>query len=330
MKPGTPPRPLAILRDYGRRYPDAWKQVDSFRLRRGTDVPSWPEWCYVPIAATLAIVDTAPPGQDRLTVAHEAAVLAALAAWRIGQGIYRWHPALAAAVADTPMDVPLPIEALRRLPEWGIYHALLPGVLALYGAPVHGVFAHLEWDAHTEGAELRLVFDTEQRLAPVPLPLGGATVADALAALYTSAERQAGQAFAPVDPATRAAVQGAVALTLYLAAEDADIAGQEPAGNPAPVATRRGLRVFPRDRARTWDVGWRVGAALAAGAHRDAADPGGQHASPRAHLRRAHWHAYWTGPRTAPQTRRLRWVHPVLVGGDADRPAVIHPVDSPP
>ncbi|MDR1660399.1 MAG: hypothetical protein LBR94_08720, partial [Desulfovibrio sp.] len=51
----------------------------------------------------------------------------------------------------------------------------------------------------------------------------------------------------------------------------------------------------------------------------------GESAPRRAHIRRAHWHGYWTGPRKPrpdiPEERQwrrfsYRWLHPMLVGGD--------------
>ncbi|WP_181065223.1 hypothetical protein [Nocardia nova] len=39
----------------------------------------------------------------------------------------------------------------------------------------------------------------------------------------------------------------------------------------------------------------------------------------RPHIRRAHWHTYWTGPRDNP-TADVRWLHPILVrSADRDR-----------
>ena len=45
----------------------------------------------------------------------------------------------------------------------------------------------------------------------------------------------------------------------------------------------------------------------------------------RPHLRRAHWHTYWTGARSEPSPE-VRWIHPVTVHGDkasAERATVI-------
>ena len=42
--------------------------------------------------------------------------------------------------------------------------------------------------------------------------------------------------------------------------------------------------------------------------------PGG-HASPRPHIRRAHWHSYWVGQKSQPEARSvvLKWLPPIPV-----------------
>ncbi len=42
------------------------------------------------------------------------------------------------------------------------------------------------------------------------------------------------------------------------------------------------------------------------------------------HLRKAHWHHYWTGPKSDPDQRKLvvRWIHPVFVGQNETTPVV--------
>ena len=91
-------------------------------------------------------------------------------------------------------------------------------------------------------------------------------------------------------------------------ADEPDWSGREPPKHPSSIARSTGAQ-----GETIWLVGERVGAALreANGASSD--DIGGSHASLRAHVRRAHWHTYWTGARGA-QTARVRWLSPILVG----------------
>ena len=48
-------RPGNFLHSFSRLYPNVWKQVDDFRASR-KDLGDWPEWCFLPLAGTYAIV----------------------------------------------------------------------------------------------------------------------------------------------------------------------------------------------------------------------------------------------------------------------------------
>ena len=57
-----------------------------------------------------------------------------------------------------------------------------------------------------------------------------------------------------------------------------------------------------------------IGASLRVAWQRKEAE-GGTHAGPRPHVRRAHWHSYWTGPQAQLEWRKviLKWLSPILV-----------------
>lgn len=123
-------------------------------------------------------------------------------------------------------------------------------------------------------------------------------------------------------------------MNRYLCADAADLTHDGQPGrpdNPTPVRTRRhGSRLFAAQGPRAWDVGVRLGAALRRAYQADQTAAEDAHASPRAHIRRAHWHGYWSGPRDDPHARRfdLRWMPPIPVNVEnlAELPAVIRPV----
>ncbi|MFM2415427.1 MAG: hypothetical protein RL385_150 [Pseudomonadota bacterium] len=75
------------------------------------------------------------------------------------------------------------------------------------------------------------------------------------------------------------------------------------------VPTRRRIRGAVAGRRPTLD--------LARARLRETDEPTGG-GPPRApHLRRAHWHRFWTGPRDGERAIRLRWLSPILVGADS-------------
>jgi len=345
------PRPKQHLAAAGKLYKGAWKQIDGFRAERGTHVPDWPDWCFIPIAATQAIVaEDAGVDGAQLAFTHperlaDAARLAALATWRVTQGIYRFDPTLYASVIDTPVERDIPADVLYRLPEWCVY-VETPG-LGWLGDTLHGYWAHLEHDINTGRAELRLLLDTEGALEPLPLHLGDWPLIEAVERMVGEASRQTiihgltrwteGLARDDLAPGIAGDVAPLLSLLLYLCSQSDEIGapGHRPA-YPRPKRTKRGWRLFPADKPSTWNVGVRIGSALrrAQGQGESGERPvaGADRARPRAHIRRAHWHGYWTGPRDPERVdeRRfqLRWQPPIPVNvSDVDDlPATVRPI----
>ena len=142
-------RPGKILTAFGRLYPQAWQQVDQFRAGR-KEPGTWPDWCFLPLAGTYAIVSKgkAPPNQ-----LHHIGILGALAAWRVTQGIYRFDPTTFDALWKTPVTGDIPTEVLFHLPEWCVY--IPTPDQSWHGAKLHEFFAHLECDMNKRRTELQ-------------------------------------------------------------------------------------------------------------------------------------------------------------------------------
>jgi hypothetical protein len=90
-------RPQMHLIAAGRLYPKAWCQADQFRADRGKGtLPTWPSWCYLPMAAWYAIVSG---GKGRLGLDRIGHVgqLAALGSWRAN---LHWLPPIPVNVED--------------------------------------------------------------------------------------------------------------------------------------------------------------------------------------------------------------------------------------
>lgn len=318
----TAPRPKQHLQAAARLYPGAWRQADDFRSGRGRDLPAWPDWCFLPLAGWYSIV-CADAGVARLGPQHAQRVgdvgrLAALGTWRLTQGIYRFDPDLFNAVAKTPVTGDLPVELFYRLPEWCVY-VETPGQCWL-DTPLYGFFAHMEWDANDGRTELRLVLDCEAALQPLPIHIGKWPLDEALQRAIAEAKRQAiyhgmTARVAQVPDALDLSLDPFISLLLYLCSENAEIgAGGDRPQNPEPKRTKKGWRLFAPDKTRQWDVGVRLGAALRRG-QSAAHEPGDStHASPRPHVRRAHWHTYLVGP--GRNERRLQWLPPIPVNVD--------------
>jgi hypothetical protein len=328
---GRQPRPRQHVAAIGKRYPDAWRQVDDFRADRGRGLPDWPDWCFLPLAGAYAIVSGGGDNRVGPALAGDVGRLGAVAAWRVSQGIYRYDPALYEALIETPVTGDLPCDVIYRLPEWCVY--LETPDLTWNGDALHGAFGHLEWDANSGREELRLVLDTATGLIPIPMHLGAWTLDKALARMIDTAQVWATASGITLPTsgrdALRQTVEPIVSLLLYLCSSNADLPARPE--RPRPKRTKAGWRLFPADKATTWDVGERIGAALRRAYQQSetdqrAIDPQTGRARPRAHVRRAHWHTYLTG--AGRQTRTLKWIPPIAVNVDDvdDLPATVRPV----
>lgn len=313
-----------------RLYPHAWEQMASFREAKGSAaLGDWPNWCWVPLAGAMAVITK---GRDELAVecAGDVGRVGALAAWRQTQGIYQIDDTLLGALWNTTLDGEIPVDVLYRLPEWCVYvptpgRAIGPLVLA-------GFFAHLEHDMNDGRTELRLLLDVNAdgtaTLIPIPLHVwvaGGLAAAAGRARAEAEFQARAhGVTGADAAVLEQAALDCAplVSLVLYLCSTAAEM--RDAKGGDRTPRRPRAETTRAANAPTVWETGFRLGPALRVALECAQAPVGdGTHASPRPHIRRAHWHGFWSGPRDA--TKRvldLLWLPPIPVGVDEGAPIV--------
>jgi len=314
-------RPLHHLHEISRRYPRAWKRAEELRGQRGASLPEWPPWCFLPLTGWYAIISD-EAGVDRLPfhLMGDVSRLGAIGTWRCSQGIYRFDPDVYESLTGTVLSGDMPAEVFQRLPEWCVYVETPEMMWA--GSRMHGFFAHLEWDANTGRTELRFLIDTEAMLLPFILHIGAWTVTEAFDRALGESRRQAERINLSTDipmegiENVAAAAQPLLALLLYLCSDEPEIGERNEPGPslPRPKKTRRhGWKLFPPSKPKVWPVGVETGELLRNQPQQESSD--GTHKSPRAHLRRAHWHGYWTGPRDGERRFGYKWLPPIVVAG---------------
>lgn len=325
---GKASRPRAHLLAAGKRYPKAWKGAEAMWADKGRGLPDWPEWCLLPLAAWYALVGD-EEGRMPIDQASDIGCMGALGTWRYTQSVYRFDSELFKAITETPVTGDLPVDALTHLPEWCVYIET-PG-LKFNNQALAGFFAHLESDVNTGRMELRLALDMNVNdtiaLWPVPIHVTGG-LENGMRAAIDEAQRQAWKKHMPVESPREMHVSELaplVSLVLYLCSEAPDIDGRP--GNPEPKRTRKhGWKLFPAANPRTWDVGQRIGAALRSAYAKQPGSGGGEHAGPRPHIRRAHWHTYRIGEGRAESI--IKWLPPIPINVDSpdDLPTTVRPV----
>jgi hypothetical protein len=103
--------------------------------------------------------------------------LAALGSWNYTKGVWRFDDVLQNALLATPNLDSMPSELFLRLPEWSLY--VETRGMYWQGFPLHGFWAHLNWELSVERRELRLLLDTEQGMLSLALFLGNWTLREA-------------------------------------------------------------------------------------------------------------------------------------------------------
>ncbi|WP_192905784.1 AcrVA2 family anti-CRISPR protein [Geobacter anodireducens] len=293
---------------------------------RGSSLPDWPKWCFLPMAGWYAIVSGGGGNRVPPHMIADVGRLAAIGTWRYSQGIYRFTTEMYQAIADTGLRGNLPSDVLMRLPEWCVY-VETPDRIWL-GTHLYGIWAHLESDANDGRRELRLLLDTEDALIPIPVHLGDWTVEEAVTRMINETARQSvvhlKRPFlrdVATDMQIADALRPLISLLLYLCSDEPEIDDdREPGAFPAqphPRKTKQGLRWFPPDRPRIWTVGGKMAVRLreARQAAERSTSTGQRTLTP--HIRRAHWHGFWTGPLDGPRRFSYHWLPPILVSGRA-------------
>lgn len=338
--------PLELLKRTTAIFPDAWKQMEKFHKENGTNgLPSWPDWCYAPIAASIAVATSGAivANIEEIMPAMTAAqTIAALAPWRLSKEVFVMDPDLELLLYKQADDLDIRSDILMHLPYPCFY--VQTSALFFGSQKIDGFFVHLEYDVNDGHNELRFLFVDEDRdTFGYPVYIDAQDIRSSIEQTL----KQAHQNMAPDSPYRSAimmspdklfALEGllkeSLQLVLYLCAENSEIKK-----NPEQDTFMRRSSLIIRDRyaeIRKWDVGVRIGQAVrrykqasSVIADTDQRQQGHSHASPRPHLRRGHWHNYWTGPTDGERKLILKWTAPTFVGvSDEEIPVVIHAVDS--
>ena len=334
-------RPNAYTAQMGRKYPRVYR---ALYRQHGEFHQSWPDWCFAPtpIVRRELAADVGINLDSAIEVIRDAPIVAGLAAWRVTKGVYDFHPALLDSLWNSTIDGELPIDMFRYLPEWCVYIPVDPP-----RGGIRGCFAYVDEDVEDWfPRKLVLLVDQDEALVEVEIELkagadilaamplfsgynisGGLTQPRVQPLLMTDAERQ------NAIPLVHNVVTPLVSLVMYLCLTSVELTatdrGESRPGKPAVNRSGRGPVFDTPAEPRKWGVDYRIGAAIqrgrpSAGGGESGSTPTGR-ARMRPHIRRAHWHRYWTGPRGEPDNRRLlaRWLPPIPVAIDDDPDDII-------
>lgn len=306
-----------------------------------------PPWAYTSSHEILNVLINCY-GLNPTTRGYYMVEAACVVAWRAAKAVYRLHPTLLQELLETPTSGTLPVEALLRLPVWAPYvECDLP--VSWGCAPerrrVVGFYAYVDYvPLGPLVPVLRILLDVAHLDDPEPVPTDccylqlalepGLTVEAALARVDEHmtermdlieakhgpdvevrrlAEELRNGLFVPDDFVTT--VKRLISVLLYLCAEN-----MEADARPTPAPARilhgpKGPRLGEAAAVQLIRCGQHAGEQLrrAREEHERArhAHRGGTVAP---HVRAAHWHHFWRGPRDGARELVLRWLSPIFVG----------------
>jgi hypothetical protein len=224
----------------------------------------------------------------------------------------------------------------QRKRDYAVLEELKPRITTLNHVKFN--FDILLRDTLPEGLDLQFVMFLEGCDQPkmVALPFGEGSLLDAMNRVDQVDDLFMGKRdnrYIGSREEYRKTFSSMLQLLLYLCSEEPDMPQIE---HPQKRRTFSGGVRSPKEP-QVWDVGVRVSNAIRnyknheRSAEKEMPSVQGAHSSPRPHVRAAHWHTFWVGPRSAKFPDRkpiIRWLPPIPIRIDWKRelPTNIHMV----
>lgn len=352
--------PLPLLVPYTQHMPGVWDTLEDLRTAKETKL-LWKPPCYLPCAAARAVLeDPRYGGMNRIDSAAKCAELTGLFIWRKDKVIYRFDHDLAVALAvqakAMSFDSILPIDLMMHLPHDCLY------LQTDFVKGADGFFVWIEHDAPRDEYELRMqiVSNDFTRTIPLYLHLSEPTLGECVQASVDEAVYQRSRIIATdltADERNVLARQDAAAggdmtevirqsavhdrqlwqmfaiqLLLYVLADNSD---KQPDEQQSKIFRPRKSGSKIKDKhseIQIENVGVRIGATLRRSSR--SVSPPSEKSEPtgnkrRPHMRRGHWHHYWTGARDSTDRKlKLNWIAPTMIHPEEGKmdEVVIHPV----
>lgn len=213
-----------------------------------------------------------------------------LSAWRMTQGIYRFDSEIYQSVISTNNSGDLPVDILKRLPEWSVY-VETPDLTCEFEEikPLLGFWATFGASDYRNVLMLHANFEKMEQIPPVfAIDLTYPNIESAIKAILIENQRDS-----EYNVRKMAWVYPAINLLLYLCADrEITYKGKilEPE-NPQPKKTKKGWKLFPANTLKILNVGVRMGAAIRSAKMQQQKNEGSEEIDRtlHPHIRRAHW-----------------------------------------
>lgn len=257
--------------------------------------------------------------------------------WRTSKQILKFDPDLAIELRDQDLDDCLPGAVFDFLPykmmyiECPITRKNSGGSIESIGMWVFKTTLFYDGRASGERCLMIMYLDATGEMTELPISLEFQTISgivEDLAAHDLESWKEFRRRGYEIDGATgndlqdkeiiASRVHGQLKqilnLIIYICAQNADL---NIVYRPNPTIKPNPKKANKRSEATITEVGMRIGGALRSARSRfqeAQGQPGVGHKAP--HVRRSHWHHFWTGPRDGDRRLIVKWLNDTLVNAD--------------
>ncbi len=308
--------PMRHLKTVMTTYPEmsSWAKY-CFERKGGSAIPDWPNWCFLPSWCWTAFAYSKNQNMEIYDLFEEGGLLSVIGAWRYSKGIYRLDATLLSALTETDIAEELPSELFQRLPEWSIY-VETPG-LPWAGDPINGFWVSLDFDILDKSQYLWFVLNSSRGLLPFCVELGVHSIDELMRKAMVSLSGGLKSRYPDItEDSVRQNFQelrSLISIVLYLCSSEPDVdPARMPNSTDRVLPFRKGKKgnyLFTPDKPRIFHVGSTLGAKLRGAAAQ------ASRKTVKTHLRRAHWHGFWKGPRSGERTFFYHWIPPLVIEG---------------
>lgn len=243
-------------------------------------------------------------------------LLSTIYPWKFTKTVYRLDDSIAESLITSNVDE-VPVQQLSKFPEWSIYVDLSNAkVKSSCGTKnVSGFFATLgEHNSDLNfSIDLVMLLDGDDEFEANSLIFDEST--------KSISDMIINHAVINRDPVTlHTTLKNITSILLYICQPEPDITNDNENVDleklkPDAKKTSKGVKLFEAIKVKRFCVGHKTGEAMRTSLANFHANSSHKTKSP--HVRRAHWHGYWTGSKLAgEQTFSYKWVAPSIINGD--------------
>ncbi|WP_424411261.1 AcrVA2 family anti-CRISPR protein [Pasteurella sp. PK-2025] len=258
--------------------------------------------------------------------ARELLSFAPVIAWSYAKLIYKFDEDAEVEIKQSKLTDTIPCDIFHRMPAWSIF--IETSNLFFGEKKVNGFYVMLDNVGKLDGEVLWFVFHFNNIDFPYMLPLiNGKTLTESIALARERLLPSSAEGEEKFHNFVTKALLEAISLLLFICTQNDQI--NRHSVNKVP--TKRNGFTIENDVVFN-DVAVTIGNAIRLNKteSQERESRIGSHKSKRPHIRRAHWHGYWSGKKDNTGNRKyeLKWLPPFAVGmkNGTEIPVVIHKI----